>query len=157
MPATNVVAFQMPAGEVIRTAFRRKVPRPRFLAAIAVVLVIGIALIAAKNSAMYFGLVCVAYAALAPLGLYLAVRRLVAQSPWLTAPITFGFGDSGITITAPDRRFEVAWSGFRSWSQTRDHMFLYIDAGNAAVTIPRRAFSTEQLQRFMGYVTRIAG
>lgn len=166
MPAANTVTYQMRPGEVIRTAFRRRVSTPSFIANLAVPLTVGMVLVVVGNSPaallakgktpLYFGLFFVAYAVLAPLGLYLTIRRLVGKWPWLTAPTTFSFSDAGITIAAPGRRTELSWSAFRSWSQTRDHVFLYLDTSHSAVTIPRRAFSAEQLQSLMSCLARIS-
>jgi hypothetical protein len=152
----NTVTYQMQFEEVVRTGFRRKLLRPRFLTSIAIIFVVGVVLLIAGDSAVYVGIFCLAYAVFAPLQLYFAIQRLIRQCAWFTAPTTLGFSDAGVTVTAPDYHTEMAWSGFRSCSQTRDHFFLFLDDGNSAVTIPKRAFSAEQLQRFLSYVTRFA-
>ena len=152
----NTVTYQMQFDEVVRTGFRRKLLRPRFLRSIAILLVIGVVLLVVGGRSAYVGMFCIAYAVLAPLTLYLAIQRLIRQCAWFTAHTTLGFSDAGVTMTTPGYRTEMAWSWFRSWSQTRDHLFLFLDDGNSAVTIPKRAFSTEQLQSFLSYVTRLA-
>jgi hypothetical protein len=156
----NKVDYQMSLGEHLRTGFRRKVLRPRFLLFVATIIGCGIFLVVASGGSgpfFYAGIFFLMYGPLLPVQLYFALRRILTKFSWFTAPTTLTFGDSGLAIAAPDYRSELGWSQFRAWSQSGDYLFLFLDGGNTAITIPKRAFSPDQLQAFMTYVTRVKG
>jgi hypothetical protein len=151
----NTVNYQMSFDELLRTCVRRKILRPRFLARLGIMLCCGIVLAICGGAWSYVGAIFIAFAILLPVFLYRAIRRLLTKYSWFTDPITLTFGDAGISVTATDFRSDLGWSRFRTWSQTDSYFFLFLDRGNVAVTIPKRAFSVEQLQSFLSYVTRI--
>jgi hypothetical protein len=156
----NSVNYQMSLDEHLRTGFRRKMFRPRFMLFVASLVFCGAFLVigsSAKGPFFYAGVVFLVYGALVPVQLYFVLRRFLTKFSWFTAPTTMTFGDSGLAITAPDYRSELGWSQFRSWSQSGDYLFLFLDGGNTALTIPKRAFGPEQLQNFMTYVSRLKG
>jgi hypothetical protein len=151
----NTISFQMTLSEHLRTGFRRKILRPRFLGRLGLILGCGVFLAACGGAWSYVGTIFIAFAILLPIFLYRAIHRVITKFSWFTAPTTLTFGDAGIAVAAPDYRSELGWPKFRSWSQTSDYIFLFLDDGNVAVTIPKRAFSAEQMQSFLSYVTRI--
>jgi hypothetical protein len=154
----NTVHYQLSRSELLFTGFRRKLLRPRFLLKLALLAACGIFLLSASNKDEVFffvGLASILLAAIAPLQLFLVLRRIFTRYPWFTAPTTLTFSETGVAIVAPDYRSELDWSLFRSWSQSEHHMFLYIDDGDTAVTIPKRAFNPDQLQALFSQVARI--
>jgi len=154
----NQVDYQMSLEESLRTGFRRKMLRSRFLIRLALLLLGGVLLMVASGGRgvfFYFGLFAIGFTLLVPIRLNLVLRRILTKYPWLTAPTTLTFGESGIAVAAPDFRSELGWSHFRSWAQSDAYVFLFIDAGNAAITIPKRAFSPDQLKTLLGYAARI--
>lgn len=154
----NTVHYQLSRSELLFTGFRRKLLRPRFLIKLALSAACGIFLLSASNKDEIFffvGLASIFLAALAPLQLFLTLRRILTLYPWFTAPTHLKFSETGVAIVVPDYRAELGWSQFRSWSQSEHHMFLYIDAGDTAVTIPKRAFNPDQLQALLSLVERI--
>jgi YcxB-like protein len=151
----NTVNFQMSLDEHLRTGFQRKIRRPRFLIAIASVFTCGVFLLMSGGMFSYVGVFFMAYAVISPVQLYFGIYRVLTKCRWFTAPTTLTFGESGITVAAPDYRSELGWSQFRSWSQTTGYLFLFLDEGSIAVTVPKRAFNTEQLQAFLRYLVRV--
>jgi hypothetical protein len=151
----NTVNFQMSLDEHLRTGFQRKIKRPRFLIAIATVFTCGAFLLMSGGMFSYMGVCFMAYAVILPAQLYFGIRRVLTKCSWFTAPTALTFGESGIAVAAPDYRSELGWSQFRSWSQTAGYFFLFLDQGSIAVTVPKRAFNTEQLEAFLAYLVRV--
>jgi hypothetical protein len=156
----NSVNYQMSLGEHLRTGFRRKLLRPRFLAFVVTILGCGIFLLVASGGSgpfFYAGIFFFIYALIVPVQLYFVLRRILTRFSWFTAPTTLTYSESGIAVAAPEYRSELGWSQFRSWSQSGGYLFLFLDGGNTALTIPKRAFSPEQFQTFLTYVARVQG
>lgn len=151
----DTVTFEMPAGELVHAAFVRKLRERRFLTNVAVVVFAMAALVAFGVLPVPFAFLCLAYPPLAAFALHRAIARFVEQSPWLTAPTTVRFDEHGLRTSAGDFGTEVAWSGFGSWLETRDHFVLYLGRGQAAMTLPKRAFDTAQAQRFLRHAEAI--
>lgn len=159
-PVMNSVDYQMSRGELLRSGFRRKVLRPRFLFTVAILLACGIFLLVASGGSgpfFYAAIFFLIYALLLPVNLYFVIHRFLTKFSWFTAPTTLTYGESGIAVAAPEYRSELGWSQFRSWSQSDDYLFLFLDGGNTALTIPKRAFNPEQFQTFLTYVARVKG
>jgi NAD/NADP transhydrogenase beta subunit len=148
--------YQLTIDELVRTGFRRKVLRTPFVASISGLVLTGVVLLLLGGANTTAGALCVALAVAGPIGVYAAVRRTVSQIPWLTSTTHLTAGESGLTLSAAALRSQLTWPLIKSWSQGADHLFLYIDQGNTAITIPKRAFSATQLTEFLGYVDRVA-
>jgi hypothetical protein len=150
----NSVNYQMSLAEHLRTGFRRKMLRPRFLAFVVTILGGGVFLLVASGGSgpfFYAGLFLFIYALIVPVQLYLVLRRILTKFSWFTAPTTLTYSDSGIAVAAPEYRSELGWS------QSAGHSFLFLDGGTTALTIPKRAFNPDQLQTFLSYVARVQG
>jgi hypothetical protein len=149
------VKYQLTRDELVSSAFRRKVMRPRFLALLAILLLAGFAMLAMGDVLVYVGAFCIAYAFLAPLQLFLALDRFVKGTAWLTAPTTVDFDETGLTISAPGHRFQLAWPSFHSWWETERHVFVSPDqAGETAITIPKGAFAPRELEALYANLER---
>ena len=155
MKAVTTVSYQMTFDELMQASLRRKLLRPRFLVPLAAIFLAGLALLFIGDAIFYLGMFCIAYAIFVPLQHYHALRRLLKGGAWFTAPTTFSFDDSGVSMEAPGHSLRMAWTAFRSWSESEAHLFLSIDeAGDSAVTIPKRAFDADQMQSFQSHVMR---
>jgi len=151
----NTVSFQMTLDEHSRISFRRKILRPRIITWLVIVAACGIFLLFCGSDYAFIGFVAILFCIFFPVRLYYAIRRILKKCAWFTALTTLTYSELGIAVVAPDYRSELGWRQFRSWSQTDGYFFLFLDEGNIAVTIPKRAFDGEQMQIFLSYVTRI--
>jgi hypothetical protein len=58
-------------------------------------------------------------------------------------------------LEAGDIRNDLKWSAFGRWRRTAEHFLLYLGRTDAALHVPLRAFSAEQLAEFTRYLPRI--
>jgi hypothetical protein len=72
-----------------------------------------------------------------------------------TAKTELSFGESGIVSIADGIMSERAWQSLKSWSQSKDYFFLHTDNPGTAVTIPKRAFTKQQMELLLAEVKNI--
>ncbi len=152
----DTVTYEMTASELVHAAFARKLRDRRFVVNVTIVVLALAVLLAYGVLPVPFAFLCLAYPPLAAFVMYRAITRLVARSPWLTAPTTLRFDERGLRMSAGDYGNEVAWSGFGAWRESPEHYVLYLGRSQAAITLPKRAFDTAQAQRLRRHVETIA-
>ena len=152
----DIVHFQLTNSELLRSTLRRRLLRQSFLARVALLLILGALLLTIGGQAELFGYFCLVSAVGLPFWRYVALQRFLQQNRRYTAPTSAEFDEAGITFSGADFRNHLAWSGFPSWRETPDYILLFVTANEQqAVTLPKRAFTPEQIQRFLSYVRRI--
>jgi len=84
-----------------------------------------------------------------------AIHQQVNADPVFVSATEMSFSESGIVSVADGIKSERPWHTLKSWSQSKNHFFLYTDNLGAAVTIPKRAFTNQQMDLFLNEVKKI--
>jgi hypothetical protein len=95
-----------------------------------------------------------AYLLLFPFILMGAMYKQVSANPVFTSRIKLSFGESGIISEGNGIKSERSWESLNSWSQSKEYFFLHIDKLGTALTIPRRAFTDQQMELFLNELKR---
>jgi len=151
------ITYQRSKREIAALLLRQQFLRPRFAAAILVGILCSAYLINPKDTTFYraIGVGLLSCVVLLPVLVVFAVFRQ-ARSHWATAPATLRITESGLAHEAAGVKTEMGWEVFRDWSETRDYFLLnYSKLSFTAMMIPKRAFSSEQLEVFIQYLQRI--
>jgi hypothetical protein len=118
-------------------------------------LVSAISFLMAGDPLRIFGWFLLAYVLLFPLILMRAIQQQINANPVFVSETELSFGESGIVSIADGIKSERSWQSLKSWSQSKDHFFLHTDNLGAAVTIPKRAFTNQQMELFLNEVKKI--
>ena len=153
----TTIEYQLTKSELITTGTLRRLTRPRIMASVVLMFLGAIVLIVGFGGLLHIlGWFFLLFAILVPVGFMGAVYSVVNANPVETSKITMSFGDSGIIYEAKSVRAERSWDFFRSWSQSEKYFFLQTDNIGSEITIPKRAFTQEQLQSFFEKLAHIS-
>jgi hypothetical protein len=153
----TTVDYQLTKGELIRTGTLRKLGQLRTLIFIGILFIGAIILILLGGSLQILGWAFLVFAILTPFIFARAFQRYVSANPILTSKITVSFGDVGIISLADGYRSEREWRSLTGWSHSDKYFFLHVDTLGTAITIPKSAFTKEQLEMFFDQLSNIGG
>ncbi len=153
----TTVEYQLTKRELILTGTLRKLGRMRTLVFIGLILIGAILLILLGDSTSILGWFFLAFVILLPLLFMRAIQQQVNANPIFTSTITMEFGDFGIISVAEGYRSEREWRSLFGWSHSDKYFFLHVDTLGTAITIPKRAFTEDQLELFFDQLSHIDG
>jgi hypothetical protein len=153
----TTVEYQLTKRELVLTGTLRKLRQVRIIIGMSLFLLGAILLLIAGDSLRILGWVLLAYVLLFPFIMMRAIHHQINANPVFTSKTKLSFGESGIVSTANGIKSERSWQSLRSWSQSKEHFFLHTDKLGAAVTIPKRAFTNQQMEIFLYVVKNIQG
>jgi hypothetical protein len=153
----TTVEYQLTKGEFVLTETLRKLRRLRTLLCIGILFIGGIIFILQGGSLQVLGWAFLIFAFLTPLMFGRAFQKVASANPILTSKITMSFGDAGIILLADGFRSEREWRRLTGWSQSDKYFFLHVDSLGTAITIPKSAFTKEQLEVFCDQLSNIGG
>ena len=151
----TTVEYQLTRRELVLTGTLRKLRQTRIIIGMSLFLAGAIAFLWAGDSYRILGWFILAYVLLFPLLLMRAILQQVNANPALTSRTKLSFGESGIISVGEGIKSERSWESLKSWSQSKEHLFLHTDNLGTAVTIPKRAFTDQQMEMFLQEVKRI--
>ena len=149
------VEFQLSKRELVLTGTLRKLRQVRIIVGMSLLLVGAILLLIAGGSFRIPGWFLLGYVLLFPFILMRAIHQQVNADPVFVSATEMSFSESGIVSVADGIKSERPWHTLKSWSQSKNHFFLYTDNLGAAVTIPKRAFTNQQMDLFLNEVKKI--
>jgi hypothetical protein len=91
-----------------------------------------------------FGVVWFAYMWFAP---RFFARRQFKNHPIAQSQITLNVSEQGLEFHNPHAASKVAWSAYVAWGESRS-VFVILPQPRAYITIPKRAFTEEQVAQF---------
>jgi hypothetical protein len=151
----TTVEYQLTKRELVFTGTWRKLRQARIIMGMSLFLLGAILLLVAGGSFSILGWFLLAYALLFPLLLMRAIHQQINANPVLTSKTALSFGEFGIVSGANGIRSERSWQSLKSWSQSQEHFFLHTDKLGTVVTIPKRAFTNQQMELFLTEVKNI--
>jgi hypothetical protein len=149
------IEYQLTKSELVRTGTLRKLRQARIIIGMCLLLLGAILFLMAGDSFRILGWFLLTYVLLSPLILMRAIHQQISANPVFTAKTKLSFGESGIVSIADGIKSERSWQSLKSWSQSKDHFFLHTDNLGTAVTIPKRAFTEQQMELFLIEVKNI--
>lgn len=147
----QTISYQMPGDVLVRILFRRLMSRSLMVGILFIYVIFAIICLKSGGGAeivAYF-LLCLAIAK--PIGVYLAVTRVIRNDSQLTDPKTVEFGPSRIVVTGPNWKNEMPWTRFKGFSEDSAYFYLHLSKVGMASIVPKSAFTMEQLQLFRQY------
>ena len=83
-----------------------------------------------------------------PIFMFFRINKIVKSNPNLfVSEITLLADNNGIKSTSSVVSSALNWSAFKKWTETKKYIFIYL-ADFQAMTVPKRAFTNEQLMEF---------
>ena len=149
----TTIKYQLSKSELFVTAIRRKLLRFGFIAAelslLAAMLVNWFA--GTRDSVIWLagGFVFL------PVFILGAISKAISSNPRLTAETTLTFDQSGLQLSTPGWKSELAWSVFRKWSESSEYFFLHLGETTATV-FPKRAFAPPEADLFRSCAGQIS-
>ena|SRR5437868_1237524 len=153
----NTVEYQLTKRELVLTSTLRKLRQVRIIIGMSLFLLGAISFLVAGDPLRILGLFLLAYVLLFPFILMRAIHQQINANPVFTSKTELSFGESGIVSTAHGIKSERSWQSLKSWSQSKEYFFLHTDNLGTAVTIPKRAFTNQQMELFLKEVKNIQG
>lgn len=151
----TTVEYQLTKRELVLSGTLRKLRQMRIILGMIWFLLCALLLLMAGNPFRILGWFLLAYVLLIPLIMMRAIHQQISANPVFTSKTELSFGESGILSSADGIKSERSWQSLKSWSQSKDHFFLHTDNLGTAVTIPKRAFTDQQLELFLAEVKKI--
>src|SRR5882724_8817118 len=143
-------SYQLSRSEVLATAFWRRIRRREFIVYELGVLVAALLLWYAGGQYQFLAFVFAGIFVVMPIFTLIALRRSIVGIPLFTAETTLSFDSTGIQLSAPGFKSEVAWTSYCHFSESAKYFFLHLGE-TAATTIPKRAFTPGNADLFRTY------
>lgn len=85
------------------------------------------------------------------------VVSAVAQHPELLQPQTLRFGESGLRVSNTISSLELPWERIQQIDDSDEFLLVRMDSLGSGAIIPKRAFTSVQLQEFMRHAQGMTG
>lgn len=151
----STIEYQMTKRELIYAGIARTLKRRRIIIMLSLFLSGAIFLINIGGSFRGPGYFFLAYVLFYPLLLWRVFHRQIKANPAFISIIRFGFDEACFVSIAGGIKTERLWHSLKFWSQSKEHFFLEIDSLGTALTIPKRAFTNQQMNIFLDKLKNI--
>ena len=125
--------------------------RPRRLAFMALILLIGISLFFLWPDDLFVGSIFLSILVYLPIVQYRAIAKAVDNDRMWTDPKTLEFSASQLVFTGPNWKTEKPWTSYKGFSEDALYFYLHLSDSGIASVVPKSAFSFEQQERFRQY------
>ena len=146
---TNIVNYQLSKKEIVTQAFLRRMLRLKKVLLYGIIILLGIALLFTGDRWWFIGWYFIVLPFLIAFFFYRSLGRLVNQHSELTEPHSIAFDENGVTVSSAHTQNQFSWKRIQRLTQNRDYYHLHLNDMGGAVTLPKRAFTPEQTERFV--------
>src|ERR1700694_3712816 len=118
------VSYQLSRSEVLATAFWRRIRCREFVVYELGVLVAALLMWFAGGQYQFLAFAFAGVFVFTPLFTLIALRRSIAGIPIFTAETTLSFDSTGLQLSGPGFKSELAWTSYLDYAESAKYFFL---------------------------------